>query len=41
VSGGCARSPIPVLEIHGGSDPDVHYTGDPGEGGMEPAITDW
>ncbi|KAJ6528254.1 carbohydrate esterase family 1 protein [Mycena vulgaris] len=43
VTGGCtpARSPIPMLEIHGGSDPDVHYAGGPGEGGTEPAIPDW
>ncbi|KAJ7728805.1 carbohydrate esterase family 1 protein [Mycena maculata] len=40
---GCTpvRSPMPMLEIHGGSDPDVHYEGGPGEGGMEPAIPDW
>ncbi|KAF7310255.1 Carbohydrate esterase family 1 protein [Mycena indigotica] len=36
-----ARSPLPVLEIHGGADPDVHYAGGPGEGGIEPAIPDW
>ncbi|CAJ2507396.1 Uu.00g085820.m01.CDS01 [Anthostomella pinea] len=43
VSGGCtpARSPLPVLEIHGGSDASVHYEGGEGEGGMEPAITEW
>ncbi|KAJ7673717.1 carbohydrate esterase family 1 protein [Mycena polygramma] len=43
VPGGCApaRSPLPILEIHGGADPDVHYAGGPGEGGMEPAIMDW
>ncbi|KAJ7065774.1 carbohydrate esterase family 1 protein [Mycena amicta] len=43
VPGGCSpsRSPIPILEIHGGSDPDVHYAGGPGEGGIEPAIPDW
>ncbi|KAF7296259.1 Carbohydrate esterase family 1 protein [Mycena chlorophos] len=33
-----ARSPMPVLEFHGGADPDVHYAGGPGEGGIEPAI---
>ncbi|KAF7337333.1 Carbohydrate esterase family 1 protein [Mycena sanguinolenta] len=40
---GCtpARSPLPMLEIHGGADTDVHYEGGPGEGGIEPAIPDW
>ncbi|KAI1337523.1 carbohydrate esterase family 1 protein [Xylariaceae sp. FL0016] len=43
VSGGCspARSPLPVLEIHGGSDASVHYEGGEGEGGTEPAIPEW
>ncbi|KAJ7328031.1 carbohydrate esterase family 1 protein [Mycena albidolilacea] len=36
-----ARSPLPVLEIHGGSDTDVLYAGGAGEGGTEPAIVDW
>ncbi|KAJ7835085.1 hypothetical protein B0H14DRAFT_2590479 [Mycena olivaceomarginata] len=36
-----ARSPLPVLEIHGGSDTDVPYAGGAGEGGTEPAIPDW
>ncbi|KAJ7173469.1 carbohydrate esterase family 1 protein [Mycena filopes] len=40
---GCApaRSPLPMLEIHGGADPDVRYAGGVGEGGVEPAIPDW
>ncbi|KAI1283619.1 carbohydrate esterase family 1 protein [Xylaria sp. FL0933] len=43
VTGGCspARSPLPVLEIHGGSDASVFYNGGVGEGGMEPAIPTW
>ncbi|KAI5918577.1 carbohydrate esterase family 1 protein [Camillea tinctor] len=43
VSGGCApaRTPLPVLEIHGGSDASVHYDGGEGEGGTEPAIPEW
>ncbi|KAF8178785.1 hypothetical protein K438DRAFT_1769242 [Mycena galopus ATCC 62051] len=36
-----ARSPLPMLEIHGGADTSVHYDGGPGEGGVEPAIPDW
>ncbi|KAJ7683398.1 hypothetical protein B0H14DRAFT_3676720 [Mycena olivaceomarginata] len=36
-----ARSPLPVLKIHGGSDVDVPYAGGAGEGGTEPAIPDW
>ncbi|KAJ7495556.1 putative ferulic acid esterase [Mycena latifolia] len=31
-----AHSPLPMLEIHGGADPDVAYAG-----GVEPAIPDW
>ncbi|KAJ7328023.1 carbohydrate esterase family 1 protein [Mycena albidolilacea] len=31
-------TPLPVLEIHGGSDTDVPYAGGAGEGGTEPAI---
>ncbi|KAI0536609.1 carbohydrate esterase family 1 protein [Xylaria digitata] len=43
VTGGCslARSPLPVLEIHGGSDASVFYNGGEGEGGIEPAISTW
>lgn len=36
-----ARSPLPVLEVHGGSDGSVHYDGGEGEGGTEPAISTW
>ncbi|KAI0599172.1 carbohydrate esterase family 1 protein [Biscogniauxia sp. FL1348] len=41
--GGCApsRAPLPVLEIHGGSDASVRYDGGAGEGGAEPAIPEW
>ncbi|KAJ7862400.1 hypothetical protein B0H14DRAFT_2575470 [Mycena olivaceomarginata] len=35
-----ARTPLPVLEIHGGIDTDVPYSGGAGEGGTEPAIPD-
>ncbi|KAJ7327971.1 hypothetical protein DFH08DRAFT_967746 [Mycena albidolilacea] len=35
-----ARSPLPVLEIHGGSGTDVPYAGGAGEGGTG-AIPDW
>jgi len=40
---GCkpARSPLPILEIHGGADKSVNYTGGQGEGGVEPSIPDW
>ena len=40
---GCApaRSPLPILEIHGGVDKTVHYEGGQGEGGVEPPIRDW
>ncbi|KAI0011098.1 carbohydrate esterase family 1 protein [Xylariaceae sp. FL0662B] len=43
VNGGCtpARSPLPLLEIHGGNDKSVHYKGGVGEGGNEPAISTW
>ncbi|KAI1813548.1 carbohydrate esterase family 1 protein [Poronia punctata] len=43
VDGGCspARSPLPLLEVHGGNDGSVHYDGGEGEGGVEPAISDW
>ncbi|KAI2615886.1 carbohydrate esterase family 1 protein [Hypoxylon sp. NC1633] len=36
-----ARTPLPVLEIHGGSDASVHYNGGAGEGGSEPDIATW
>ncbi|KAI1762702.1 carbohydrate esterase family 1 protein [Hypoxylon sp. FL1150] len=36
-----ARSPLPILEVHGGSDASVHYDGGEGEGGTEPAIPTW
>ncbi|KAI0169614.1 carbohydrate esterase family 1 protein [Hypoxylon sp. FL1284] len=41
--GSCApaRSPLPVLEVHGGADASVHYDGGEGEGGVEPSISDW
>ncbi|KAJ7641697.1 carbohydrate esterase family 1 protein [Roridomyces roridus] len=41
--GGCTpvKTPVPVLEIHGGADPDVNYNGGEGEGGIEPSIPDW
>ena len=40
---GCApaRSPMPILEFHGGNDKSVHYEGGEGEGGIEPPISDW
>jgi poly(3-hydroxybutyrate) depolymerase len=40
---GCtpARSPLPILEIHGGSDQTVFYDGGEGEGGPLPAIPTW
>ncbi|KAF2971825.1 hypothetical protein GQX73_g1731 [Xylaria multiplex] len=43
VTGGCspARSPLPVLEIHGGKDASVFYNGGEGEGGTEPPISTW
>ncbi|KAI1455262.1 carbohydrate esterase family 1 protein [Annulohypoxylon moriforme] len=36
-----ARSPLPVLEIHGGADESVFYAGGAGEGGQEPDISTW
>ncbi|KAI0473427.1 carbohydrate esterase family 1 protein [Xylariaceae sp. FL0804] len=36
-----ARSPLPVLEIHGGADASVSYEGGAGEGGIEPPIPTW
>lgn len=40
---GCtpARSPLPILEFHGGSDETVLYRGGKGEGGGEPPIPEW
>lgn len=35
------RNPLPLLEVHGGNDGSVHYTGGEGEGGTEPDITTW
>lgn len=36
-----ARPLTPFLEFHGLVDESVHYTGGQGEGGLEPAISDW
>lgn len=40
---GCtpARSPLPMLSIHGGNDGSVAYGGGDGSGGPLPAIPDW
>ncbi|EED24611.1 ferulic acid esterase (FaeA), putative [Talaromyces stipitatus ATCC 10500] len=40
---GCltSRSPLPFLEIHGGSDRGVHYSGGIGYGGPLPSIPVW
>jgi poly(3-hydroxybutyrate) depolymerase len=40
---GCTpeRSPLPILEIHGGADGSVNYLGGVGEGGIEPSIPQW
>ncbi|KAH8833346.1 carbohydrate esterase family 1 protein [Flagelloscypha sp. PMI_526] len=40
---GCtpARSPLPILEFHGGNDQSVFYAGGAGSGGQLPAISDW
>lgn len=40
---GCspARVPMPILEIHGGSDHTVSYDGGQGEGGALPSIPKW
>ena len=40
---GCAptRTPLPILEIHGGVDKTVRYEGGQGEGGLQPPIRDW
>ncbi|KAI1391442.1 carbohydrate esterase family 1 protein [Hypoxylon trugodes] len=41
--GNCApaRNPLPLLEVHGGSDESVKYDGGDGEGGEEPSIETW
>ncbi|KAH8897519.1 alpha/beta-hydrolase [Thozetella sp. PMI_491] len=36
-----ARSPLPMLEFHGGADTSVPYEGGQGEGGREPPISTW
>lgn len=43
VNDGCspARSPLPILEFHGGADQTVKYDGGEGEGGYEPPIMSW
>lgn len=33
--------PLPMLEIHGGSDKTVKYDGGQGDGGPQPPITNW
>jgi poly(3-hydroxybutyrate) depolymerase len=39
---GCAPSKvIPMLEIHGAADKTVKYGGGQGDGGPQPAISDW
>jgi poly(3-hydroxybutyrate) depolymerase len=40
---GCSpsRRPVPLLEIHGGSDKTVKYEGGQGDGGPQPPIADW
>ena len=42
---GCNPSPsalpLPLLEIHGGNDSTVRYQGGQGDGGPQPAISDW
>ncbi|KAF1850264.1 carbohydrate esterase family 1 protein [Cucurbitaria berberidis CBS 394.84] len=39
---GCAPSKVvPMLEIHGAADKTVKYEGGQGDGGPEPAISDW
>jgi len=39
---GCApERPIPMLEIHGAADTTVKYAGGQGDGGPQPAISDW
>lgn len=43
VNAGCkpARSPLPILEFHGGVDETVKYDGGKGQGGYEPPIMSW
>ncbi|KAI1263518.1 family 1 carbohydrate esterase [Xylariaceae sp. FL1019] len=36
-----ARSPLPILEIHGGADTTIPYAGGEGRGGPLPSIPDW
>ncbi|CEJ79864.1 hypothetical protein VHEMI00079 [[Torrubiella] hemipterigena] len=36
-----ARSPIPIMEVHGTGDPRISYWGGDGSGGPLPAIPDW
>jgi poly(3-hydroxybutyrate) depolymerase len=40
---GCSpgRKPLPMLEIHGGSDKTVKYVGGEGDGGPQPPIESW
>jgi len=39
---GCAPSKtVPMLEIHGAADKTVKYEGGQGDGGPQPAISDW
>lgn len=40
---GCspAKIPLPILEIHGGSDKTVKYSGGQGDGGPQPPISSW
>lgn len=38
----CSPSrPVPILEIHGGSDRTVKYSGGQGDGGPQPSIPSW
>lgn len=36
-----SRSPLPILEFHGGADPTINYTGGSGNGVPLPSIPDW
>ncbi|KAF2870015.1 carbohydrate esterase family 1 protein [Massariosphaeria phaeospora] len=40
---GCApaKKPVPMLEIHGAADRTVKYEGGEGDGGPQPAISEW
>jgi poly(3-hydroxybutyrate) depolymerase len=41
-SNGCAPGKkVPMLEIHGAADRTVKYSGGQGDGGTQPAISDW